>query len=942
MMNFIARLLPFILTLSLLGFAGLSVLRLVDQQTQVTELNKNWIENASIRAQNQNSEDLFRSAVAHGIVAFDPHQDRVEYRTLREIRAGLATPLDSKHLFDDANEVPMSENIVTKLLWRNSGAGAEIRKEIDRHQRQRGLVAIRDAGLTPHCAQKPASVSKCVPTTWSLTLAKLAESDSSINIGAVSQFPDPGFFSGLARLTGPASGPWSILSGADVNDATFVLKPLKVMPRPGQNAIIEVVGHDPKIVPDQLNINTQKVPFCLPEGANQRMRVSLCSALKLDDKKAVAYRLTFPANLWTSDAGIQIKSVRIPSLPAVLRNEIQAGTGISLPAGENILRRRLDDRFRLVCDDSQCWPELLRNSKITRVATDLVLAEVQKEVQKANQAQTPGTGEDPSALDPQNLTTLAQRDPALAERLAARVLIKNPFLRNDANTDIELTELSHSLNLEPMLGVPGLDNGSFVNFLENLPTGIVASDLKLTFKPKAQQSALSVMRAFLEDRTFNVQTGSIPANLDQERRAGFVLIDLQNEPGAVRAAVSYPFFNPDIPLWDLQAFSTVAEGRSPASPSVWRGLDARLQPGSSMKVASALSLARSALGMNDGIPDNIKPLLAEAVVGTAPRTYTQDIGFSVQELETTVATNRPNVAPPFRFKDRGQVPYNYPQSTADACNGGNGAPSGKNYGVCEAMARSSNIFFGQMAVYENQTAITALYEETATPRPFTGLGQTLAALDLAANVPLVLLPDAQQDALRTGPAPRIEAPSVTSAPGLNNRASPATYFDFHERNVAINAYGQNVQATPLTMATIAGSVALNAKLKPHIASLTGMQITAGASLFPETGQGSVFLQEIRRGMRAVMLPGGTGYNSFASSSIAALNLRSRVFAKTGTATLGIEGRTLYTHWFVGWINDAQETPRYAFACAISHTTGGSPCPAVTGGILALMAQEGLL
>jgi cell division protein FtsI/penicillin-binding protein 2 len=873
---------------------------------------------------------LFQSAVKHGYVRYNPRSDRIELLTEREIRAGLARPLSGGPVPDAGILDP---DVTQRLLWRTNGAGSDVQLEIARHQRQRGIIAVRDANLTQRCTTQERNTApdgSCPGVGWSIILDALDPANTPLRGGRGDTFPDPGVFAGLARRTGPTAGEWTVLSGSDTAGEAFRMRPIKVAVAPNTVTTIDVVGKNAVLEPAILAENSTRTAFCLPsDNLNRRLRIETCEAAELPETEAYATRFVFTDTSRALAVQITADAVRVPSVPSGIRRALSDARSIEVPNILTAFEHRIDDRFRLICADGECWPELNANDALRRIARDLVLVEARRTVIEAIEAIESGL--------PVNEAFDAVPD----------ITLDSPFVQLGGNGRPELTDLARDLSLDPMLGVPGLNNGSYLNFLEALPAGVSTTSLQLTFDADMQRVAQNTFRSYLETRDFPVQSGAIPADLDEDRRAAFVVIDLQDSPGAIRAAVSYPFFSDAMSIWDLQALASGPEGLSPATPAPWRGLNSSFQPGSSMKILSALSLMRSALGENKNIPIDRRARIAETIYGASPATFQNQIGFSIEQAVATVATDRPNVAPPFSFRDRGEVPFEYPNGVEQACASGPAvqglAATGRNYGICEALARSSNIFFGKMAVYENRLAIDALYDAGTLQRPFTGLGQTLRALNLHRSMPLVRLSNGAMEELSF--APRMEAAVLSSAPGLSTGDGPEAYFDFHERNVAINAYGQNALATPLALATTAGMIALNGRVKPFIAQQRDLGPVTLLPLFGEEQNAQAMLDELRLGMRAVVMPGGTGYNSFGSASEAARTVRDRVSGKTGTATLGITdplGRTLITHWFVGWVNDRQGQPHYAFACAISHATGGSPCPAVTGAILGDLDDAGRL
>ncbi len=930
-----------LVSLAMLALAAAIGIRVMTFEPRVVASNHAWIDRATVKAQNRMTAKLFRSAVRHGYIRFDTADNRIVLLTPREIDAGQAEPLEDLPAgFGDTFGAAETR----KLLARTRGAGPEIGKEIARHQSNRGLLGVRDAGLTSRCAT--VDDAACSGRPWTIALAGLAETGGAPGLGTDTAFPEPGMFRGLVRPLPPYSGTWTVLPGLNADGRRFRLRPVRARAGATGQVVVDLVGAAPELAPE-LQPSVRHTAFCLPDGVEiQTLRIAPCADLKQDDTAAVAHQFAFPASAWQPGSWIEAGPVELPALPAGLSRAIARGElprlldDLALAPESGLLERTLDDRFELRCNRAACWPHLRDSEGSRRVARDLV-ADAREKEQILSQTATDVSIADPEGPEDDDLP----------------VFVDNAFLRTTPSGALELTELARALHLQPALGVPGLENGSLLNFLGRLPEGVTAGEIELTFDATIQRTALTVLRGFLQDRAVPSGTAiraealqqhvaRLPGARDAERRAGFVLIDLRDQPGAVRAAVRYPLFDPNLPIWDLQALATGTESASPATPTFWRGLDGRTQPGSSMKIISALSQIRSALGMNAGVPEDRHDAIRQAVLGADPGSYPSRMGFRVDQAQTTLSPQPGYNAPDFTFADRGEVPLQYNDGVRQACRSRGVAAelafAGRNYGVCEAMARSSNIFFGRMAVYENPQAIAALIDAEADPRPFTALAQTLDALGLVRPAPLVLLPP--DVATEASFAPRAERPSLVSAPDLGKRPAPQARNAFHAQTVAIDAYGQGAQMAPLAMATAAGAVALNAVVTPHIARAEGAEARPGPPLVPDTTVAGAMLDELRLGMRAVVSPGGTGYASFNAISPNAASILPRVSGKTGTATQDDRqsGTTFYTHWFVGWVSDDAAHPRFAFACAVSHTTGGLVCPALTGAILGELDAVGAL
>lgn len=974
----LAPFVAFLLVSAMLALALQGGLAIGSRQGEILDRTRIWIDRAEDESLGHVMRRLFDSAVAYGYVIYDPEIDAIRILTRRELADnGPSSAQDPPDAPSGKVRDLLNPDTTRALLWRGAGAGAEIRAETERQLDQRALVAVRDAGLTQRCKLGPdRSIDPDIcNSTWRTVIGDAETSLIPSEFLPVGRLPNADTFRRLARVRKPLFGEWHMLMGSDVANQTFSLVPDSLAASHTSNILVDLIGQEPEITPNHLREQISIDRYCIDwPDIPTRMRVVKCpapdenmSAEKDPDQVktkpvAIAYRLTIPAGLNTAELKLNVKAAQVPILPPDVRERIKGWN--AAPKHSNYQGKRgpekspeaifddtvdlpveikIDDRFSLSCDAKTCKPVLAGRSVTRLLADDLIAQEALRRrfaiLQADRDAQA---GKLPplvaSSSQPENGNTDAPEIPLPTTN--------DPFLALDPEGRVSLSDLAVALNLQPMLGVPGLDNGSYLDLLENLPADLPLETLQITFDPDIQKTALSGMQAMLEQRRFPVprMLDHVPADRADKRRAAFVVMDINQTPGAVKAAVSYPFLDPDVSTWDLVALNNGAEGNSPATPTPWRGLDSRLLPGSAMKVASALSLIRSAIGENRGIPADLRPLLEKSVFGATPQTYERDMDFSISEASTTLTPDPSLRAKPFSFGDRGSIPANVPPSVIESCKPNGLAAlqaSDGDYGICEALALSSNIFFGRMAVLENRELVKALYDPKIADRPYTGLGQTLAALGLSGPVDLVLMkPEIR---LQTSVGPKIEPPLVKSAPGLASNSGPGASRDFHERDIAQNAFGQQVQATPLTMATIAGSVATNRLLTPHIAAQSGTTARFGAEVIARNKPlGIAMLGELRRGMRAVMRPGGTGFSAFGQVSQAARDLRPRIHAKTGTANIETDNSEELVHWLMGWVSAPDGTPTHAFACSISHVSGSGPCAALSGLILGNLAREGKL
>jgi len=167
------------------------------------------------------------------------------------------------------------------------------------------------------------------------------------------------------------------------------------------------------------------------------------------------------------------------------------------------------------------------------------------------------------------------------------------------------------------------------------------------------------------------------------------------------------------------------------------------------------------------------------------------------------------------------------------------------------------------------------------------------------------------------------------------QASPSGIDPVHTRHeLRQMAIGLRMQATPLQMALVAGSVGEGKVVTPRLlTSLDGRQAA--------TREGSALdlrLDRIRAGMKGV-IDTGTAAGAFRSPDL--MKVRQGLYGKTGTAPVG-DG-DLATVWFTGWLEPGSlpgQTRRLAFAVFVSRSeeTGGAHAAPVVAAVLRAMQE----
>lgn len=160
-----------------------------------------------------------------------------------------------------------------------------------------------------------------------------------------------------------------------------------------------------------------------------------------------------------------------------------------------------------------------------------------------------------------------------------------------------------------------------------------------------------------------------------------------------------------------------------------------------------------------------------------------------------------------------------------------------------------------------------------------------------------------------------------------------SYATIRPEEVAFSSIGQgNTISTPLFAATSALAVANNGIILPRILDSIKNKET-GKLLFEQEGNKVPFkfkTEPLKKGMRAVTLPGGTARRPFAPFYKEFAGIR--VYGKTGTTQTGKKFRTksgkgraniTWNHsWFTGWM-ETPDNKKYAIGVIVPHSGSGA-------------------
>ena len=457
-----------------------------------------------------------------------------------------------------------------------------------------------------------------------------------------------------------------------------------------------------------------------------------------------------------------------------------------------------------------------------------------------------------------------------------------------------------------LLGLVGVDYNDFNALSGRLIYGEEPLALTLTLDEAIMEAAQGALEARLD------AMGLKRDRYADERRAALVILDATD--GAVRAAASWPPAPQQLKIsaWDRAAFSKTYPLRDPFKTSAWQMVDRHNAPGSTFKPVTALS-ALTAIA--NGHPE--AEALTELLEGLPPSAYAKRTGIS---------GSRHNYNPYWGTGLLGR--RGIPSRTV--ANFGNGTvqrvlgrrerdgvcadevPITRTLSLISAVRDSINVWFDGLAMQVDGDAALAFDRDPSQETPRLWLMRRIDTLGL-------------RDAMDLLPGRPAGTATIRATPGnaslFVDKPWPMAW------TLVQNAIGQGVQITPLHLAGVAASIASGRLIHPHLDAAWN-----GRPFVPDPPELGLDLTLLRAGMKAVPEV-GTAAGAFRASPE-----RCRLYGKTGTATIGrlTGGNEDYNSaWFMGWLDDDEGTPRYAFACMVSHSprTGGATCAPVVAELL---------
>lgn len=521
-----------------------------------------------------------------------------------------------------------------------------------------------------------------------------------------------------------------------------------------------------------------------------------------------------------------------------------------------------------------------------------------------------------------------------------------------------LTQKAFEMGLGDLLGMGISDSGSVAAVLTQTEDG---SNPTLTLRPDYQEKAIAALSA------------NYTCPKDKEtcaRRADLVIIDAEgDDAGNVLAVASLPQPQTGMSSWDIETLERSSPSRSPLAAYAWRNYDLRATPGSSFKLVTALTASQYVL-------DNDDEMLQRILLGEADPIEIADTFGIAATRPSFNGRCRPN----YDIRDPSKMnalPIQGARERIVFCIGNSASRAGVRSGIssiletgvdsgcgdtrtlragmCEAVKRSSNLYFAGIAMYLDADKFLD---------PETGYEHTRQIDDLllAKTADRLFPSEIKADLKERKTVFDILDPNYPStgrgqsSPLVVEAGLPVPNGEPRRLRLARGGIGLSVNASPLAMASVAASVATGKIVRPHMVDAQQRGPTndpfEGEPVLVTTPDkqhlADEFLKEIRTGMAAVIRNrGGTSRSAFAKVP---KELRDSVFAKTGTAPVFTGGNVpedgRYAAWLVGYVEPNGNLPgidqRIAFACrvAFSPSFGGSVCgPIVRDFLLSLYEDE---
>lgn len=479
-----------------------------------------------------------------------------------------------------------------------------------------------------------------------------------------------------------------------------------------------------------------------------------------------------------------------------------------------------------------------------------------------------------------------------------------------------LTTEGFVLGFGDILGYGIDDIGSYADYLSTRDDQV---GIGMTIRPGLQERLLKIL-------------DSRRANARSTERADIVVVDADgDDAGALLGFASRPARNAGLSHWDMLALARARPALSPFASHAWVAHNELATPGSTFKLVTGLAAIQYILDEADGelaevMLGRAKPAKAATRLGwvqTAP-------GFrgACKPMSGQRAVGNMNAMPIYRrtggpatahcIGNFGRAPAaNYLLPGTHGCRPGDRRAR---TGLCEAIVKSSNLFFAGLSMEIGKSVLYTGGREVDTPRleglPLDRMVQRLFGPRVAGD-PMQTIHDALDPGFSVRRA-RASAMSMTVTRPMGANAKRNRGIE-----LALAGIGQAVSATPLAMASMAASVATGKVVKPYAITHPDIARPPMAPLIKvPVGQEPLY-EELRthllRGMNGVALR-GTGRGAVSGLPGA---VRDAVYIKTGTADIS-DG--MNAAWIVGFIRppggNSGIDRTVAFACRVAPVRGG--------------------
>ena len=409
-----------------------------------------------------------------------------------------------------------------------------------------------------------------------------------------------------------------------------------------------------------------------------------------------------------------------------------------------------------------------------------------------------------------------------------------------------------------------------------------------------------------------------------ERRGAVVIVNAKT--GAILASANHPVPPPGVHPWDIASFNKLYHKKSPLFVRGWQGLDKNNAPGSTFKTVVALAAIETS---------NNNPDIEKYIDGFNRSQFSSQTGLPLNCAyyypyeDKCSSVILPSVD--FKISNFGKPPQ--PLS--------NVFTKSSVFGLKEAVRDSVNVWFahlgvlmdGEKALKYDMAMKTLKKDEPLPAFPAFHLVQFAQHLGFGKG---------PMDLAIYAPAGIVLSRTEAITHGDNKREGDVLYGHTGQMNLmnhkqrillfvlAQNSIGQAMETTPLQMAKVAATIAAERKISPYLIDQWG-QIKVAPPEGEALGISSGLLKE---GMKAVTKLGT------ASKEFKIRSYKEKVYGKTGTAEVK---PTSYkprhnTAWFIGWYEEQENEPEWAFACMVTHAygnhgTGGAVCASIVAEIL---------